>query len=104
MRGIDRCDEIVRLIDETLGEALSNGPAAAVGTTPAPPPATPAPATPAPATRAPATRAAGGHVPVPVVHSCFHRPAADGADRQRLLAAVGDFLAGSLGETAPSAA
>lgn len=56
MRGTDRCEEIIRLIDETIG-----GPPAAAG-------------------------APGGSVPAPP----------DATDRQRLLAAVADFLAGSL--------
>jgi|HubBroStandDraft_1064217.scaffolds.fasta_scaffold31191_2 hypothetical protein len=82
MRGRDRCDEIVRLIDETLGN------------------------TPAAAPRRPATsRPSAGAGLSPSLRSPSRtRPPAETSDRRDLLAAVGDFLAGTSVDTSPSVA
>ena len=84
MRGSDRCDEIVRLIDETLADAL------------------------APAGRKPTAARRGAGSIDPRHPSCRVPTRAkmptDGSDRRDLLAAVADFLAGTTPDTAPTIA
>jgi hypothetical protein len=76
MRGSDRCDEIVRLIDESLGSAPATKPEA---TSPG--------------------RPATHHGLLPR-YLPGQEHAQGSAERQQLLAAVGDFLACTLADVA----
>jgi hypothetical protein len=95
MRGSDRCDEIVKLIDETLGGAQD------VRRAPAPAPATCVSPRPSPTPRPTPRRQAGWPAPFPRTRTpSATSSGAVGEERQQLLAAVEAFLAGTLADVA----